>query len=84
MAQTADQARLAGEADRLYDQHAAPLEAAHAGRFIAVSPAGRVLLGDSRMMSPIRCARVRNSGWRSRRRTYLAASTSVTFITTRQ
>ena len=38
---------LKREADRLYEQYAKPLEAEQEGKFIAVSPAGRVLLGDS-------------------------------------
>jgi hypothetical protein len=36
---------LAGE--QLYEQYAKPLEAEHAGQFIAVAPDGRTVLGDT-------------------------------------
>ena len=34
-------------ATTLYEQHAKPLEAAHAGKFVAISKDGRVLLGET-------------------------------------
>jgi len=40
-------AELLAQADALYEQFAQPLEAAHAGEFVAVSPAGQTLLGTS-------------------------------------
>lgn len=41
------QQALRHEADRLYEQYATPLEAEHAGKFVAVSRDGRTLLGES-------------------------------------
>ena len=34
-------------ADTLYEQYAKPLEAKHRGKFVAVSPEGKTLLGDT-------------------------------------
>jgi hypothetical protein len=42
---TAEQDELNLLADRLYDQFAKPLEDEHRDEYIAVSPAGQVLLG---------------------------------------
>ena len=52
---TADQAELRQCGERLYDQYARPLEAEHTGRFIAISPAGQIVIGDS-MREVARCA----------------------------
>lgn len=41
-----EQDELQRRADDLYERYARPLEAENAGRFIAVSPGGDVLLGD--------------------------------------
>lgn len=41
------QEELRAEGDRLYEAHVKPLEQEHWGTFVAVSPAGRILLGDS-------------------------------------
>ena len=41
-----EQQKLKRQANRLYARYAKPLEEEHAGRFIAVSPKGQVLLGD--------------------------------------
>jgi hypothetical protein len=43
----ADQATLAQRGERLYDLYAKPLEAEHAGKFIAIAPDGRVMVGDT-------------------------------------
>jgi len=42
-----DQTTLRQCGEPLYDQYAKPLEAEHAGKFIAISPAGQILIGDS-------------------------------------
>ena len=44
---TANQATLKERGERLYDQYAKPLEAEHTGSFIAISPAGQIMIGDS-------------------------------------
>ena len=44
---TGEQGQLRREADRLYERYAKPLEAEHAGKYVAVSPAGQVILGDA-------------------------------------
>ncbi len=41
-----EQDELQRRADELYERYAKPLEEQNLGRFIAVSPAGQVLLGD--------------------------------------
>jgi hypothetical protein len=38
---------ISREGEWLYEQYAKPLEAQHAGHFIAVSPDGRTILGDT-------------------------------------
>jgi hypothetical protein len=40
------QDELRAEADRLYEEFGKPLEAEYWGKFVAISPAGRFLLGD--------------------------------------
>ena len=42
-----DQEQLKREANRLYERYAKPLEAEHTGKYIAISPAGQVILGDT-------------------------------------
>lgn len=44
---TANQATLTQDGERLYDLYAKPLESEHAGRFIAIAPDGRFVLGDT-------------------------------------
>jgi hypothetical protein len=44
---TAEQATLRRRGERLYDRYAKPLEAEHAGKFIAISPKGQTLIGDT-------------------------------------
>lgn len=39
-----DQRRIA-EADRLYDRYGKPLEADHTGRYVAIWPDGRTIIG---------------------------------------
>jgi hypothetical protein len=43
----ADQATLAQHGERLYDLYAKRLEAEHAGKFIAISPDGQFMIGDT-------------------------------------
>ncbi len=43
---TSEQDELQQRADELYDRYAKPYEDQNRGRFIAISPEGRVLLGD--------------------------------------
>lgn len=42
-----EQAKLKQRGEHLYDRYAKPLEAEHAGKFIAISPTGQHLIGDS-------------------------------------
>ena len=42
-----DQATLTQHGERLYDLYAKPLEAEHAGKFIAISPDGRLMIDDT-------------------------------------
>jgi hypothetical protein len=42
-----DQATLAQHGERLYDRYAKPLEAEHTGKFIAIAPDGRLMIGDT-------------------------------------
>jgi hypothetical protein len=42
---TSEQQKVKQEADRLYERYAKPLEAAHRGQYIAVSPRGQVIVG---------------------------------------
>src|SRR5437588_193848 len=44
---SAEQHKIKQRADRLYDQYAKPLEDEHRGKYIAVSPSGQVVMGDS-------------------------------------
>lgn len=44
---TAEQQRLKRKADRLYERYARPLEAEHSGKYVAVSPKGQTVLGDT-------------------------------------
>ena len=44
---TSEQEKLRREADRLYERYAKPLEADHRGKYVAVSPAGELILGDT-------------------------------------
>src|SRR5215208_8027318 len=43
-----DKAKLA-EMDRVYEEYGKPLEAGHWGKFIAIAPDGRSVLGDTRL-----------------------------------
>jgi hypothetical protein len=42
-----EQAKLKQRGERLYDRFAQPLEAEHAGKFIAISPSGQFIIGDT-------------------------------------
>ena len=42
-----EQHELNRKGEALYEQYAKPLEAEHAGKFIAVSPSGQTLVGDT-------------------------------------
>ena len=42
-----EQERDLAEMDAVYDRYVQPLEAEHMGRFVAVTPDGRTLLGES-------------------------------------
>jgi hypothetical protein len=44
---TSQQQSLTVQADTLYEQYAKPLEKTRWGKFIAVSPTGQTILGDS-------------------------------------
>ena len=44
---TPEHAKLARRGERLYDRYATPLEADHAGKFVAVSPSGQLIIGDT-------------------------------------
>jgi hypothetical protein len=44
---TAEQAKLMRTANRLYERYAKPLEAEHAGKYVAVSPKGQLIIGDT-------------------------------------
>jgi hypothetical protein len=44
---TPEQAKLKQRGERLYDRYAKPLEAEHAGKFIAISPSGQLIIGDT-------------------------------------
>ena len=44
---TAEQARLTRRGERLYERYAKPHETAHAGKFIAISPKGQTIIGDT-------------------------------------
>ena len=44
---TVEQAELKRRGERLYEQYGTPLEASQAGKFIAVSPDGKVLIGET-------------------------------------
>jgi hypothetical protein len=35
------------KSEQLYDRYAQPLEGEHAGKYVAISPDGQVLLGDT-------------------------------------
>jgi hypothetical protein len=37
------------DADRLYEQYGRPLEQQHRGEYVAISPAGKTILGRSRL-----------------------------------
>jgi hypothetical protein len=43
-----DKAKLA-EMDKIYEEYGKPLEAAHWGKFVAIAPDGRTVLGDTRL-----------------------------------
>ena len=45
---TVEQERGLAEAHALYDRYVKPLEADHWGEFVAVTPDGRVFLGESK------------------------------------
>jgi hypothetical protein len=42
-----DQSDLMQTSDELYERYAKPLESEHAGKYVAISPDGQVLLGDT-------------------------------------
>lgn len=42
---TIDDRQRIAEADRLYERYGEPLEADHAGRYVAISPDGRTIIG---------------------------------------
>jgi hypothetical protein len=44
---TAGQAQLKRRGERLYDRYARPLKVEHAGKFIAISPSGQWIIGDT-------------------------------------
>ena len=44
---TIEQATLKRRGERLYDRYARPLEAAHDGKFVAISPQGQTIIGDT-------------------------------------
>jgi len=44
---TAEQEELKRKANRLYDQYAKPLEVEHTGKYVAISPRGQVMLGET-------------------------------------
>jgi hypothetical protein len=47
MSLKADQTTLARQGERLYDLYAKSLEAEHAGKFVAIAPDGRLMIGDT-------------------------------------
>lgn len=44
---TPEQQKLKQQADRLYEQYAKPLEVKHLGQYVAVSPRGEVIVGET-------------------------------------
>jgi hypothetical protein len=47
MPMTAEQQQLEQQAERLYEKYAKPLEAEHNGKYIAISPKGEVIVGET-------------------------------------
>ena len=47
MTMTAEQHKIKQQADDLYERYAKPLEAEHTGKFVAVSPQGQTILGET-------------------------------------
>ncbi len=47
MTMTAEQHKIKQQADDLYERYAKPLEAEHTGKFVAVSPEGQTIVGET-------------------------------------
>lgn len=53
---TQETADLERRGELLYERYAKPLEVAHAGKFIAISPGGQTIIGDTMLETAKRAA----------------------------